>query len=105
MTASRSPLLKLLGMVLVASVFYFLAYLALAQREPVYKSNKLRQMRLVMMNDFGNRNPIEVKPSDPPDGYLLKYRLRADWVTWMFAPAHRLDRLIRPQHWPVSYGC
>lgn len=84
----------------VAGTVYSFAYLFLVYREPIHYGNVLMQFRLVV-DESGNYVASGSKPSRPPDGYCAVYCLEMEgWVSNLFAPAHWLDRKIRPEYWP-----
>lgn len=38
-------------------------------------------------------------PSPTPGGVVPRYRVGSDVLAWLFAPAHGLDRRLRPFYW------
>jgi hypothetical protein len=70
---------------LVAVTMYFGLYLTFAERSPKYFGNRLRQIGATQ---------------EPPDTYFPSYSGAGDWAENFFAPAHWVDRCLRPGYWP-----
>ena len=100
MKKRSSPLVSLLIVLVVVGAGYLSAYLALVQREPVYYGNRLKQLALPIVGAGSTSQIAAAAVVDPPDAYRVKYRLKHEWIGVVFAPAHWLDRTIRPGYWP-----
>lgn len=97
----RSVLWKAFSALLLILSIYVSAYLILVEREPYYGniSNIGRALDAYLRRT--GQAPQSTAPI-PPDSYLPKYAIAGRRIELFFAPAHELDRLVRPWYWPGS---
>ena len=96
--------------VLLPLLVYVSAYLALVKREPYYGGSNLRGIVFEFSHfDRDSRKlPVAQLQRIPPNGYRAKYLVPGQAVSAIFAPAHQVDRILRPSYWPrIKYrdGC
>jgi hypothetical protein len=86
---------------LLLLVAYASAYLALVERKPYVGGGNVRRLPAAVSFVEQRGQPISQKRLPLfVDGYSAAYALPWPAIATFFAPAHAIDRIVRPSFWP-----